>query len=270
MRYLTTLCCFLCLLIATGCSHPSVHATGFLSDYDSFNAIDESGFKLRLTEEQDKSIDQYFLTKPEQKEYTEKHQTVPNAEADGVNLEDARPVLFIVAKPVWRAPIRLKVEEEDEVLFTVRERLYRYLLRAYPHPVRVRYAYTPGDPLTKNDRVLTVSSAVTDIKKGSGFWRYVIGYGVGAVELQLEGQIIEGPEEGGGKVVGEYAIRKRHGGYPNGFLNPSVMQVPYCLKYAAEAAIDELAKGIRKSIPAAEPSAPKSDKETLDTANPSN
>ncbi len=205
---------------------------------------------MRVDSGQDFSIDQYFLTKQEMKELAKKHQNVPNAEADGIDLEAAQAVLFVVDKPIWQASERLTVEEEEDVLFTLRERLYRYLLRSYPHPVRVRYAYTPDDPLTEDYRVISVQSTVTDIEKGSPFLRYVIGYGAGATELQIEGRITEGVEEK--NTMGEFALRERHGGYPNGFMNPSVMKPAYCLKYAAERSIERLSKGLRAEIPAAQ------------------
>lgn len=238
-------------LIIAGCSRPIVH-TGYLADYSSFNMIDEKERKFRLFEEQDFSVDKYFLTKAEILAHEDEGTLPPDAQSDGVDLSNAQPILFIISEPQWLAETRLKKKsQEDEVLFVIRERLYRYLLREYPHPVRVRYAFIPSDPLLAGYRVIHVDTAVTHIKKGVGWVRFVIGYGAAATSLQIEGRLREGHE--GDKLIGEFVLRDDHGGYPNGFLNPRVIYVHYCLKYAGEMLIREFGEELRDYIPAVRP-----------------
>jgi hypothetical protein len=125
------------------------------------------------------------------------------------------------------------------------------LLREYPHPVRVRWAFVPSDPLFDGYRIIHIETAVTHIKKGNGTSRFFIGYGVGATTMQLEGKFFEGPNKE--KLLGEFALRNDHGGYPNGFLNPRVFKVYYCLKYAAEKILREYVEEMREFVPAVTP-----------------
>jgi hypothetical protein len=238
----------LVLVLATACAGPIV-PTGYLDDYESFNRFKTDDFGMRVREGEDRSVDQYFLSKAQVIEMRKEGQEPPSLESAGLDLSDVQPVLFVVNPPEWRARWRPESDEELEgVLFTVRERFYRYLLRQYPHPVRVRYAYVPGDPLLAGYRVLELDSAVTDVNPGSGFLRYVIGYSAGAVCVQLEGRIREGDE-----VVSEFVAREEHAGYPNGFMNWQVTKTSYCLKYAVEESIDIVTEHIRATIPAARP-----------------
>lgn len=236
-----------------GCAGPVKPSTAYLDDYGPFNVVDKKDLKVRVVAEQDESIDKYYLTKPEIERAKKKKQALPDAVADGVDLSTAQPVLFVVARPEWRTSVRLrKAEDEEDVLFTLRERIYRYLLREYPHPVRVRYAYAPEETITQGYRVVTIESAITDVNKGNGWLRYLVGYGAGVAVFQLEGKIYEGTGDDR-KVIAEYATREDHMGYPNGFLNPSVMKVGYCMKYGVEEAVGNLSKEFRKAIPAAQP-----------------
>jgi len=240
-----------------GCAGP-VRPLGYLDDYGPFNSVDKKDLKVRVVAEQDASLDKYYLTKQELDRARRKKEPVPSPEADGVDLSKAQPVLFVVARPEWRADEHLrKPEDEEDVLFTMRERMYRYLLREYPHPVRVRYAYAPEETIVHGYRILTVESAITDVNPGNGWLRYLIGYGAGTAVFQMEGRIYEGEGEDR-TLVAEYATREDHMGYPNGFLNPSVMRTGYCMKYGVEEAIGNLSKEFRKAIPAARP-APESE-----------
>lgn len=233
------------LFFAAGCAGP-VQPAGYLTDYSSFNRIDKKTLKLDAQSDEDFSLDPYFLTGEQREELAKDGLSVPSLEADGIAEDDFRPVLFIVEKPKWLASYRFEEEREEDVLFTIRERFYRYLLRQYPHPVRVRYAYIPDDPVVQGYRVVSLETAITDIKPGVGWLRYVIGYGAGTTVMQLEGRLVEGD-----KQLAEFAIREEHAGYPNMLLNTNVFSSTYCLKYAAEEAVGKLAPEIRKTIPAA-------------------
>ncbi|MCB2156508.1 DUF4410 domain-containing protein [bacterium] len=231
----------------TGCTR-TVEPIGVLDDYAAFNCINEPDVKLRVGGWQDYTVDPLYLTRAQIREYHDDGRAIPIPESFGLTEEKIQPTLFIVPEPIWATPYdEFDDTDRDEILFTVRERMYRYLLRAYPHPVRVRYAMPLDDPMLTDHRVLTVRTYVTDVEDGQGFWRYVIGYGAGATVIQLEGRIYEGVEDE--TVLAEFAIRESHGGYPNGFFNPQVFDAPYCLKYAVEEAIGKLTERLREFIP---------------------
>jgi len=249
-RFSSSLLWMLVAGFVCSCAGP-VRPTGYLSDYGGFNTRNEEDFKVRLLAEHDHSLDGYFLTELQAKDREKSGEPVPDAETDGVDLESAQPVLFVVAAPQWVTAQTIDAENQEKVLFTIRERFYRYLLRQYPHPVRVRYAWSPEESITAGYRVITLESAVTEIRKGNGTLRYVIGYGAGACILQLEGRLLDGGADG--VPLAEFAIREEHAGYAQGFMNPRVFSDGYVLRYAAEEAIDKITCEVREMIPAARP-----------------
>ncbi|MDK2971650.1 MAG: hypothetical protein PWP23_1405 [Candidatus Sumerlaeota bacterium] len=234
------------LFLLFGCAG-KLKPTGYLPDYTEFNRYQDENFGMRIRENQDRSIDQYFLTREDIAALEKNGEPVPMLADIGITEEDVQPVLFIVPPAEWRASWEPESEEEKEaLLFTIRERFYRYLLRRYPHPVRVRYAYVPDEPAVLGYRVLEVQTAITDVNPGVGWLRYVIGYGAGTTAIQIEGRIQEEDT-----TLAEFAIREAHAGYPNGFINTRVFNSTYCLRYAAEEAINNLSNYFRTTIPAA-------------------
>lgn len=224
---------FALVLLAAGCMS-QIRNTGFLEGgYDSFNAIDQDYLKLRFEEES------RFAPPPEHDpEHLHKvSQSSPPALPAVNDGDTTRALVFILPETQWSAkPAYTNApQKRDEVLFTVRERMYRYLLRVYPHPVRVRYAYVREDALLRGYRVITITSNVTDYSMGSGALRYVFGWGAGEARIQIEGEIFEGMENR--TKIGEYAIRRGSGAYAQNGLNVKVIKSDYCLRYAAEEAV---------------------------------
>ncbi len=223
-------------LLLTSC-YSHVRNTGFLpGGYEEFNAIEEGFLKLRFEES---SRYTPALT------HDRKLRKVDSKTGDVIEQpllgddDTTRALAFILPETKWIAKDPYKGEnagKKDEILFTVRERLYRYLLRNYPHPVRVRYAFAPSDGKLRGYRVITFTSNVTNFTKGNGFMRYVFGWGAGEARIQIEGEIFEGLGDEQIKI-GEYAIRRGSGGFAQNGLNTKVLKSDYCLKYAADEAI---------------------------------
>jgi len=116
------------LLALSGCA-VSVRDTGYLDQgYSDFNVLDEQDMKLRLDTEALHRV--YIGNGIRDPETIEVIQTANDDDAT------TRALVFVVDQPVWDAPpIETEIgDQEEEILFTIRERLYRYLLRAYPHP----------------------------------------------------------------------------------------------------------------------------------------
>jgi hypothetical protein len=105
--------------------------------------------------------------------------------------------------------------------------------------------------------MLVVESAVTNVTKGSGFLRYIIGYGAGAASIQFEGRIYEGLDKK--KLVAEFAARESHAAYPQGFMNPAVWKASYTLKYASEATIRDVTEALPEVLPGITPQAQESE-----------
>lgn len=240
MRYLLPIALAALMACSAGCGS-RIRNTGFLENYTHWNAINKRNIKLGLEPQAPG-----FAYTPPAKVSADIPPPPVAVPTDG----SVKPILFIVAPAKWDAKHLGSDDPKDEgeILFTVRERFYRYLLRSYPHPVRVRYAIRTDDPLLARHRVIVVSPRVTDFKKGSGTLRYLFGYGMGKARLQVEGQIFEGLEEK--KKIGEFAFRVAHQGYAQSGFNTDVLDDDYCLKYAAEEGILKLTHDMPKVLPA--------------------
>lgn len=218
-------------LFLAGCGSKIID-TGFLAGgYENFNVVDKRGFKVRLDDD--------FLAAKVARDQ-EPILVLGNGSPyidDGVT---TRPLVLILPQPEWRAEVRFEKQPaaEENILFTIRERLYRYMLRQYEHPVRVRYAYRRSDRLLQEGRLITVRTYVTHVKRGQGLLRYLLGYGLGQCYMQVEGEIFEGAREP--KKIGEFAVRTAHGGYAQNGMNVAVIRDDYVLRYAAEEAVSKL------------------------------
>lgn len=238
-------------VLVIGCAG-AVRPTGFLDDYESFDEPNRKSLGVRLLQDEPRELDRFFPHTDEIHRAERRGESLPSPEDEGYDPEEIQPVVFVIPRPQWQAEGRLnEPEDEERVAFIVRERLYRYLLREYPHPVRVRYAWSGEERQLEGYRVLEVRTAITDVKRGSGWVRYVIGYGAGAAVLQLEGQIVDVTPDKEETLVAEFALRSAHAAYPQGFFNPRVMSDKYALMYAAEAGTRKLVPRLRESIPAA-------------------
>lgn len=238
------------LSILAACAPFSIRETDFFPDRSGFETVKHKRVLVRAHTEEDFSWAQYILSDQQIEKHEKKELPIPDPAEDGVDIDSAIPVLFIIAEPIWIAEPNSD-RQRDQVAFTLRERMYRYILREYPHPVRVRYAWVPGESALEGYRLLEIRTAITDIKRGSGWVRYVIGYGAGAAVLQLEGQIVDITDPEREEVVAEFATRTAHAAYPQGFFNPNVIHDHYALMYAAEAGIRHLTPRLRQEIPAA-------------------
>lgn len=238
-------------LALAGCATP-VRDTGHLDRFGVNDLSPKSDLFLAIDSDEDFAFDHYFLTSAQAEERAKRGEDIKDFEAAGHRPEDVQPVLFVVPMPTWESERNMDEQAMENVLFTIRERTYRYLLRSYAHPVRVRYAYHPADPLIQNYRVITLDMAVTDHRKGSGIVRYLVGYGAGAAVLQIDGRIIEGTGERA-REIGRFASRESHAGYPQGYMNPSVTKASYALRYVAEVAVNDLVAALREHLPGVRP-----------------
>ncbi len=229
------------LVFASGCATHVVD-TGYLEGgYESFNIHDEPEVKIRLDED--------FLNRV----YT--REDFPNTEFEdyyrNVAMRDVpttRSTVFVVPEPTWliEDPYPDEPARSESIIFTIRERIYRYLLRSYPHPTRVRYAFRRSELATLGSRVITITANVTDHKKGNGFLRYFVGWSLGKSKIQIEGEIFEGPNRE--HKIGEYAIRKGHAAYAQNGWNVAVIDSCYCTRYAVEEAILDFTQALPLGI----------------------
>ncbi len=232
------------LLFATGCMARIKTGQLIGMTFRGQDAVQESWFQLKVDRELAGPVN-YIQSEDDT---FEPHPDVQYVSHQNNDEYTTKAVVFVIPETTWETEHVGKEsgEDVDKILFTVRERFYRYLLRSYPHPTRARYAFRKSDDIIEDHRVITVTSHVTDIKKGNGFLRYLIGFELGQSFIQIEGEIYDGPNRE--KKLGEYIIRRGSPGYAQNGLNPNVVHTSYTLRYAAEEAIaafcDELPRHI--------------------------
>jgi hypothetical protein len=161
-------------------------------------------------------------------------------------------LLFVIQPPGWQAADSLDEKDREDLRRTLRERFYTWVGRVYPYPTLMRYNLLPDDPLLRKARCVFLESCVTHAGKGFGPARYIVGYGLGSVSLQVEGRLREGSPSG--PVIGEFVIRVRHHGYPRLFWNPKVFSSLYCLRHAANESSWHLMRQLKIILPG--PAAP--------------
>lgn len=239
----------LLVVLSSGCAKPIKPDGHLVGGYESFEWRDSPELKVRLYSEPDLTFRPLLLTRDEAKRRQREGLAVPTPTMYQLDVTTSQPLLLVVDPPEWASELRLDEEVEEKMLFTLRERLYRYSLRQYPDPVRVRYAWTPKDTGFAGYRVIHLRTRVTDFNLGNGWARYLLGFGAGSSEVQIEGELVERvPEE---DLLGEFVIREGHGGYAQWGINVKVFSGTYCLKYAIEEAVDKLMKSLPDMLPGA-------------------
>lgn len=239
-------------LFASGCAATVTPNPVRPEGYALHRKIDEKDFKLWFAEEPDHTYSPILLTRTEIERRLEEHEYIPTAAELGLDLQTSEPLLLVIPEPLWLVEGQeISEKEREEVLFTLRERIYRYVLRQYPHPMRARYAFSPTETLTQGYRIVTLKTRITDADPGYGWIRYFVGFGAGMAQLQIEGEFLEGPHAD--RLLGEWSMRIVHGGYADWGLNVEVFSAPYCYKYACEEAAQRLADRLPEFLPGARP-----------------
>lgn len=237
------------LISSTACATKIRPAGEIALRSNSFETVNQPAMRINIAQPQDQTFAPLYLSRAQIEALTENDEPVPTPTSLGIDTSTSQPLLLIIAPSEWKTSLKMDADDREEILFTTRERMYRYLLRAYPHPVRVRWAFDPRDPLLSGYRVVTVTSRITYVGTGESFSRYLVGYGLGATSVQIEGELLEGIENK--SLLGEYVVRARHGGYSQSGWNPDVFLASYCCKYAVDEAIANFTGELPAHLPGA-------------------
>ncbi|MCD6385704.1 DUF4410 domain-containing protein, partial [Candidatus Sumerlaeota bacterium] len=87
--------------------------------------------------------------------------------------------------------------------------------------------------------VIKLRVKVTKVHYGSGLLRYLVGYGVGGVVLQVEGSLCDATN---GSRIADFVLRVRYSGVPYNGLNFKVISDNYCLRGAIDKAGEDIAR----------------------------
>ena len=124
-----------------------------------------------------------------------------------------------------------------ELADLLHDRLYWRALTAF----RNRLIIITGNETTQYEKtgrgVYTLRTYISDVRRGNGLIRYLIGLGQGAVRCQIEGRGVSYQDE---TENCEFITVSVCAGKPYGFFNPRVISSKYCLRIAVDQAAQRI------------------------------
>lgn len=162
--------------------------------------------------------------------------------ARDVNLIQRPRIIYI--NPV---EMSLKVKKSGslpkEIGSSLKNYFYRGLIReVYKDTIVIK----DGDLEWYNDpenRIFILELAITHMKKGNGLLRYMIGFGLGQTDLQVEGRVFDYKSQ---DEIFAFAVRSRHSGNAYQGLNPRALSSKYCLRMSAQETAISVSKLFRE------------------------
>ncbi len=119
------------------------------------------------------------------------------------------------------------------------ERLYYNIVRELSPEVIVAKTHSVlEDYRDLGYGIVDLETSIAEVRYGSGIVRWLIGYGLGGILLQVEGTLTDSRT---GKQCASFIYRARYGGEPLMGLNVRVISRQYCLKGAIDQAAEEIA-----------------------------
>jgi hypothetical protein len=181
----------------TGCG-PSFRRTGYLADYSKLTFSDPHNSDLAWEE-----------------------------------LRDAPPPDVIFLSPILVRPgVFDDPELEARVVEVLTGQLYRRTINRYGGALRIGTREPNLDTMRVAGRVpYELEVAVTDAREGVGVLRWLLGFGLGASKLQIEGHLRTWPDR---MPVARFACRVVHPGLSYMGLNPKALSATYVLSVSAD------------------------------------
>jgi len=131
----------------------------------------------------------------------------------------------------WDAERLKKPEREQKLLDLLDLRLMIYLLRAVPSSVIVTTDRDVEDYLKAGVNVTQLRLSITDVEKGVGLLRLLVGMYLGAAEIQIEGRLVDLRT---GKVLARFARRGRSDGAVFFLPTPQALSPYFCWRLAID------------------------------------
>lgn len=143
------------------------------------------------------------------------------------------PAMIAVNAVGWGA--KASDTDDAETIGELEEALVRHCyssaLELYPSPILVTWENDLALYMARFDPIYRLEVAVTDIKRGNGLLRYMIGYYAGTATLQAEFRLREAKTN---RLLATFACRRYAPGPAYGGLNLMVFSSKYCLTRETE------------------------------------
>lgn len=147
------------------------------------------------------------------------------------------PKVLYIAPVAYAAEPVIRPSLEQELSALLRERLYVHALRTFAPRLIITKTEDLDEYAEIGYTANTLSVAITHVTRGNGPLRYLVGFGLGAATLQVEGMLRDAQT---GAPLVELAIRVPHGGYPSMGINPRAISSRHCLRLATDVASGEI------------------------------
>ncbi len=247
--------------LLAGCG-AKVEPTGYFSSYQPFNVVDQRNVKLRG------GPDLQALARVQSIGRSPDDEPRPVFSPTLQKSTDAstRILVIVIPPPDWKAGDAYTGQAREQLQRELRNALYYWTGETYPAPTMFRYHLLPDDPLTVKARPVYVRTAITRVKKGFPPARtpLIAFLGLGAVSVQVEGEVREGAPDG--PTLAQFAVRTRQSGVPtggffDGFLYglsiyPKAYSNLYCLRLGLNECAWRTLNNLKLLVPGPAPPAP--------------
>ncbi|KPL11314.1 hypothetical protein AMJ85_03855, partial [candidate division BRC1 bacterium SM23_51] len=145
----------------------------------------------------------------------------------------------------WNAEQLPRSLGEADLLDLLDNRLRVYLLRSTPSSVIVTRSRDVNDFVEAGANVTQLRVSITDTKRGIGLVRMLIGFQLGATELQVEGWLVDLETS---KVLVRFARRGAHDGAVYGLPTPQSLSPTYCWRLSVDETAAMLARYVASQL----------------------
>jgi uncharacterized protein DUF4410 len=148
------------------------------------------------------------------------------------DIEKLRPSRVLYVAPVeWKEKKTLFKRERKEIGKFLRNYFYQGLLYENFHEMILTKRKNLEAFKDMGYRINRLEISITHINRGTGIYRYLIGFGLGSSDLQIEGKILDNES---GEEIMSFVSRCRHAGNSYNGMNPRSLSGMYCLKMSIE------------------------------------
>lgn len=142
-----------------------------------------------------------------------------------------RPGILCILPVKYNSPTGKQSKLSKEMTSFFRDYIYWGLVEEAFHNMLLLKEDSLGNYEDPEARIAVLESRITHMKKGNGLLRYVIGFGLGQSDIQVEGSLRDYKTR---KEILSFVMRYQHSGNAYQGLNPRALSGRYCLRMSIE------------------------------------
>lgn len=142
-----------------------------------------------------------------------------------------RPGVLYILPVKYHSPNGKQNKLSKEMTSFFRDYLYWGLVEEAFHNMLLLKEDSLENYQDQETRIVVLEAKITRMKKGSGFLRYFIGFGLGQSDIQVEGSLRDYKTR---EEILSFVMRYQHSGNAYQGLNPRALSGRYCLRMSIE------------------------------------